>query len=167
MSAPELSRIVDVRQAEGKHMTITASEAERVALALRLGIVRIDRLEAEVTLRRKDRDVSAAGTLKARIVQLCAVSAEDLPVTISEPIAFRFVPAATTHAPEIDIEIDTDDCDEIEYDGTHIDVGEAVAQSLALAIDPFLTGPAAEAARERLRDQSASPFAVLLKRDSQ
>ena len=66
----------------------------------------------------------------------------------------------------VDIEIDTDGLDEIEYEGTHMDVGEAVAQSLALAIDPFLTGPAAEAARERLRDQSASPFAVLLRRDN-
>jgi len=38
--------------------------------------------------------------------------------------------------------------DEIEYTGTHIDLGEAVAQSLALAIDPFLTGPNADAARK-------------------
>jgi hypothetical protein len=38
-----------------------------------------------------------------------------------------------------------------------------VAQSLALAIDPFATGPAAEEARRLLDDGSASPFAALAK----
>ena len=51
--------------------------------------------------------------------------------------------------------------------GTTIDLGEAVAQSVALAIDPFATGPQAEAARKLLDEGSASPFAALaaLKKD--
>ena len=48
-----------------------------------------------------------------------------------------------------------DECDEIGYSGTIFDIGEAVAQSLALAIDPFATGPQAEAARHRHRPDIA------------
>ncbi len=44
------------------------------------------------------------------------------------------------------------------------DLGEAVAQSLALAIDPYAVGPSAEQARKDagLGDEAASgPFAAL------
>ena len=52
-----------------------------------------------------------------------------------------------------------------------LDVGEAVAQSLALAIDPFAVGPDAERARQQaglLDEGQAGPFAALaaLKRDT-
>ncbi|GGC42413.1 metal-binding protein [Novosphingobium marinum] len=164
MSEPELSRPVDVRQAEGKAMSIVASEAERVALSERFGLVRIDRLEAEIELHRKDRRVTASGTLSADFVQSCAVSAEDLPVSIDEDLLFRFVPPHSGYEPEEEIEIDAEDCDEIEYEGTHFDVGEAVAQSLALAIDPFATGPEADETRRKagISDEASSgPFAAL------
>ena len=67
---------------------------------------------------------------------------------IDEPLAFRFVPQAE-HNPDEELEIAIDDCDDIEFSGTMIDPGEAVAQSLALAIDPFAEGPGAEEARRR------------------
>ena len=67
-----------------------------------------------------------------------------------EPVTFRFVPRTRRHTPDEEIELDADDCDEIEYAGSHFDLGEAVAQSLALAIDPFLDGPEAEEARRKV-----------------
>ena len=163
MTAPEFSRSFDVRQAEGKAVTLTASEAERAALAARFGIVAIDRLEAEVLLSRSGEVVSAEGRLRAAIVQSCAISAEDFPVTIDEPLAFRFVPASGDHRPDEELELDAADLDEIEYAGTQFDLGEAVAQSVALAIDPFATGPQADEARRLLDQGSASPFAALAK----
>lgn len=152
LSPPEFSRPFDVRQTDRKRAVLEPTEAERAALALRFGLVRIDKLVADIELTLQQRagaaHVEGRGTLKAQIVQSCAVSAEDLPVSIDEPLFFRFVPqSAVTHAPDEEIELDADACDEIEYTGAHIDLGEAVAQSLALAIDPFLTGPDAEAAR--------------------
>ena len=161
---PEFSRPIDVRQCEGKAMTLVANEAERVALAERFGLVRIDSLEAELLLARKDRSVSAEGRLRAAIVQSCAVSADDLDVSLDEPLSLRFVPEASDHAPDAEIEFDADDSDEIGYSGSHIDLGEAVAQSLALAIDPFLTGPNADEARRKAgigKPEDASPFAAL------
>ena len=164
---PEFSRPFDVRQLDHRAVQLIADEGERAALAKRFGIVRIDRLEAEVVLERDGEALNATGTLEADIIQSCAVSAEDLPVEVREPLAFRFVPETGGHRPDEEVELDSDELDQIEFSGTTVDLGEAVAQSVALAIDPFLTGPDAEAARKLLNDEGASPFAALaaLKKD--
>lgn len=165
MDAPELSRPIDARQSDGRTVEVTASEAERAALAARFGLVRVDSLSASVTFSAEGDTVDATGRLEARIVQACAVSGEDLPVTVSEPLALRFVPEGSLPPPtDEEIELDADAPDEIEYAGERFDVGEAVAQSLALAIDPFATGPQAEEARRKagLLDEGATgPFAAL------
>ncbi|MBT0667231.1 DUF177 domain-containing protein [Novosphingobium profundi] len=163
--APEFSRPVDVRQVEGLTPTLEANAQEREALARRFTLVRLDRLVAHLELSRKDRTVSVTGTLEASWVQTCAISAEELPVSVSgEPIDLRFVPELTDYAPDTEIELDSDDLDEIEYTGTHVDLGEAVAQSLALCIDPYLTVPDAEAARAEAglsKPEDLGPFAAL------
>jgi len=164
MSKPEFSRPTDVRQCDGLHVELKANDAERTALARRFDLVRVETLTAQVTLSRKDRVVEASGTMQADWVQACAVSADDLPVSTKETLSFRFVPEREDHNPDEEIEIDAQDCDEIDYSDTHIDIGEAVAQSLGLAIDPFLTGPNAEAARQKaglLNPEDAGAFAAL------
>ena len=167
MSRPEFSRPFDVRQLDHRALRLVADEAERAALARRFDIVRIDRLEAEVVLERDGAALNVTGTLEADIVQSCAVSAEDLPVAIREPVAFRFVPDTAQHSPDEEVELAAGELDEIPFTGTNVDLGEAVAQSVALAIDPFATGPEAEAARKLLDEGQASPFAALeaLKKD--
>ncbi len=158
----ELPRWVAVRQADGRAVSIAADAAERAALAERFGIVRIDRLEAEVTLVRDDRTVRAEGRLVADIVQSCAVSGEDLATAIDEPVRLRFVPEHGD--PPEEIELEPDDLDEIAYTGERFDLGEALAQGLALAIDPFATGPEAERVRREVglgEPAKESPFAAL------
>ena len=160
----EFVREFEVRQCEGKAAHVEADQAERAALSKRFGIVRIDRLTADVVLHRKDRVVEATGTVNAEIVQACAISAEDLPVSLEEPLAIRFVPEVRIYAPDEEIELSAEDRDEIEYSGTHFDLGEAVAQTLALAIDPFAVGPEAEEARKRPElngEAEPGPFAAL------
>lgn len=164
MSTPEFSRSFDVRQVEGKSVRLVANEEERAALARRFALVSIGKVEADILLEREGTAVKAKGRLSADIVQSCAVSGDDLPVTIDEELSFRFVPEASGHSPDEEIELDADDLDEIEYSGTHFDLGEAVAQSLALAIDPFATGPGAEEARQRagiVGEEASGPFAAL------
>jgi len=161
MSEPEFSRNFDVRQCDGRTIVLTATKAECMALAQRFALVRIDRLEASLSLTREAENVIATGRLLADLVQACAVSAEDLAVTLDEPLALRFVPASDDMAMELELEIDSAEADEIEYSGSLIDLGEAVAQSLALAIDPFATGPDANRARAQLGTRKDSPFAVL------
>jgi uncharacterized metal-binding protein YceD (DUF177 family) len=161
VSDPEFSRLVDARQVTAKPISIEATAEERKALARRFGIVAVHQLQATVRLERTGEALAGRGKLSAAIVQSCAVSGEDLPVQIDEPLALRFVPAAQPEDEEI--ELAAEDLDEIPFDGETIDLGEAVAQSLALAIDPYATGPEAERVRkEVLSDEAASgPFAAL------
>ncbi|MDE2406048.1 MAG: DUF177 domain-containing protein [Sphingomonadales bacterium] len=164
MSTPEFSRVIDLRSITDKPVALAATAPECAALARRFDLVAVHRLEATVTLVRDKDTVRADGRIHAEIVQACAISAEDLAVAIDEPLSLRFVPPVTGYKPDEEIEIDERMCDEIEFTGGRFDLGEAVAQSLALAIDPFLTGPQADAARAAagLADPAATgPFAAL------
>lgn len=143
----EFTRMIDLREIGEAPRKLAASAKECAALAKRFDLVAIEKLEAEVVLDTDGPAVTANGTLEANIVQSCAVSGEDLPVSISEAVALRFVPAGSARAEEI--ELDANQLDEIEFTGSAFDLGEALAQSLALAIDPFAIGPAAEEARRK------------------
>jgi uncharacterized metal-binding protein YceD (DUF177 family) len=164
MAEPEFSRMVDSHKIDPKPLHIGANKAECAALAKRFAIVAINRLEADVVLT-ADRDaVEVTGTLEAEIVQSCAVSGEDFPVAIHEPLSFRFVPERPLVPGEEEIELEEAELDEIPFLGRSFDLGEAIAQSLALAIDPYATGPNAEQARKQaglLDEGAAGPFAAL------
>lgn len=154
MSAPlppsELTRMMKARPLPGDPVVIEASESERTALAHRFGLGAVTALRAEVMLEQKPRAIRATGRLTARLMQPCAVSGEDFPVRVDEPIDLRFVEQRSLAAGEDgeEIELEADDCDEIEYSGEMFDLGEAVAQTLGLAIDPYAEGPNADAARK-------------------
>lgn len=150
MPPPELSRMVKARPLPAGPVVIEASEAERAALAARFALGAVESLRAEVALEAKPRAIRATGRLRAAIQQPCAVSGEDFPVTIDEPIDLRFVELNqhSGNPEDEEIELEADDCDEIEYAGEMFDLGEAVAQTLGLAIDPYAEGPGADAARK-------------------
>lgn len=161
----EFTRMVDLRGIGDAALRLTANPEERIALARRFGLVTVERLEAEIALAPEGGKVEATGRLEADIVQPCAVSGEDLPVAIREPVHLRFVPATSGAAkPDEEIELAADELDEIEFSGTQFDLGEALAQGLALAINPFAVGPKAEEARRRaglIGEGGAGPFAGL------
>lgn len=162
MSAPEFSRPIDLRNITPQPIELEATPEEREALAARFGLVAIAHLEAKLTLHRDGDKVEAEGHMLADIVQSCAVSGDDLPVAVDESLAFCFVPE--TAIEEEEVELEKDELDEISYSGGSLDLGEAVAQSLALAIDPYATGPEADRVRKEagITDEAASgPFAAL------
>jgi len=168
MSASEFSRMIDLRAIGPQAVTLEASAEEAIALARRFDLVAIRSLRAELSLAVDGPVVEATGTLKGAIVQSCAVSGEDLPVRIDEKLAMRFVPEQAVD--EEELELSEGELDEIGYAGTSIDLGEAIAQSLALAIDPYATGPEAERARQKAglsTPEASGPFAALaaLKKD--
>lgn len=150
----ELERLIKVKGLPGTPVVVEADASERAALALRFGLPGIGTLHAQVDVEQRGSAIRAVGTLKAAIQQLCAISGEDFPVQIDEPLDLRFVeegtldPALDTEG-EIEVELDAQDCDEIEYTGDAFDLGEAVAQTLGLAIDPYAEGPSADAARKK------------------
>jgi len=169
---PELSRRIKVKGLPGDTIVIEADEGERAALAARFGLPAIDNLRADIAVEQRGSSIRATGTLRAAIHQTCAISGEDFPVTIDEMLDLKFVEegtvdAAHTEDGEIEVELDAEDCDEIDYSGDAFDLGEAVAQTLGLAIDPFAEGPGADAARKKAgivgEGEQDGPMAEMLK----
>lgn len=165
----ELTRMIKARPLPAGTVVIEATPEERAALAARFGLGAVDALRAEVALDQKARAIRATGRLKAEILQPCAISAEDFPVTIDEPVDLRFVEDSgrpMTEDEAMEIELEADDCDEIAFTGEMFDLGEAVAQTLGLAIDPYAEGPNADAARKAAgivkEGEQDGPLAALL-----
>lgn len=144
-------RFVKPRALPAKTMTVEANEAERKALAKRFDLTAVHALKADIDFAEQDETVLVNGTLSATIEQLCAVTREDFTYDLSEPFSLRFVPAGRMPAYEEDeeFELTEEDLDEIEYEGETFDVGEAIAQTLGLAIDPYREGPGADEMREK------------------
>ena len=167
MSKPEFSRMVRARPAPPERIAIDASEGERAALAARFEVVAIRSLHAEVSFTLDGEAIEGRGALTAELVQSCAVSGDDFPVRIEEPLDLRFVREARSVDPEEEAELPADEPDEIEFTGDAFDLGEAVAQSLGLAIDPFAEGPGADAARREAgivqEGEAEGPLAELLR----
>jgi uncharacterized metal-binding protein YceD (DUF177 family) len=169
LSPSELARMIKVRPLPGEVVVIEADATERAALAHRFGLGAVESLRAEVSLEARSGAIRATGRLRAAIMQACAVSGEDFRVTIDEAIDLRFVaqsPRPATEDKEIEIALEADDCDEIEYAGDMFDLGEAVAQTLGLAIDPYAKGPNADAARKAAgiipEGEQQGPLAAML-----
>ncbi|WP_114520721.1 DUF177 domain-containing protein [Altererythrobacter sp. ZODW24] len=167
MSDFEFSRTIRLQNIGDGPETIEANEAERAALAKRFGIAAVKSLTAELTLLPKDGEVITSGRFVAEIVQACAVSVEDFATRISEKLDLRFVQGvAEDAAPDEEIELTESDLDVIDFDGETVDMGEAVAQSLGLAIDPFARGPNADKVREEAgivdEDAPSGPLAEAL-----
>ena len=156
---------------DGQRVDLVADEAERLAIADRLDLGPIERLDAHVTLSRTGPAVRAEGRLAATLEQRCVVTGEPIAAHIDEPFAFLFTPAPQHGEPDEEVELGTEDCDVVFYAGSAIDLGGAIADTLALSLDPYPRSASADAAlREAgvLTEEQASPFAALaaLKKES-
>lgn len=165
MTGGEFERLVKLDRLPAGPLTIVASEAERAALARRFSLPSLASLGATVTLTPRGEAIEARGRLEAAFEQQCAIANEPFAARIDEPLAIRFVPRLAVPDAEEDIEFAGDEPDEIEYQGAAFDLGEAVAQSFGLALDPYATGPRAEEVRRDagLADETApgGPFVAL------
>lgn len=151
---------------DGERLDLSADAGELVAIAKRLGLNSIDRLEAHVTLSRTGELVRAEGRLIASLEQSCVVSGAPIAAYVDEPFALLFTPEPASGAPDEEIELGESDCDVVFYDGAAIDLGSAIADTLALSLDPYPRSAGADAALKEagiLTEEQASPFAVLAK----
>jgi uncharacterized metal-binding protein YceD (DUF177 family) len=138
---------------------IEAGPAEREALAGRFGLLALDRLEATLALRRDKGDVlRLEGHFLADVVQSCVVTLAPVPAHVEADFEASYS-AAAVEAAEEDLDPLGDDAPEPTPAG-EIDLGEAVAQQLAVTLDPYprapgaALGPGPEAVAE-------NPFAAL------
>ena len=155
---PELHRPLSLDRIGtlGLDMTVEAKPAECAALADRMNLPRVLALLCVFHLIRESRDkVLARGVLRATVTQICVVSLEEFDATIEDVFQVRFVPAG-----EESEDVDPESDDEIPFEGNMIDLGEAAAEQLGLALDPYPRMPGMEMP-EIEEDPEPHPFAAL------
>jgi len=151
---------------DGERIDLSADEPERRSIAERLGLLSLDRLEAHATLERKGEIVRVRGRLKAALCQSCVVTDEPVDAHADEAFDIYFLPEPTSSSSEEEVELRESDCDVVFHDGSAIDLGEAIADSLALSLDPYPRSAGAEATLKEagvLTEEEAGPFAALAK----
>jgi hypothetical protein len=141
----------------GRSEVLEASAPERAALAQRFGIPAVGRLRAELLLTpEQDGAVLVTGRMEASVTQECVLTLDPVEQRIEERVALRLLPAGREPADGPD-----DDADDIATAADGVaDLGEALAQQLALALDPY---PRAEGAAlpATAADSPANSFGVL------
>jgi len=149
--APEFSRRVDVsRMGRLEHrLEIKANAEERAALARRFDLVELPELAAELVLRKRGDGVfELSGRWHARVAQRCVVTLEPVPADLADEVRLFFAAAAPPRAGKPFAEADPLD-DEgwpEPIEGGVVDVGEAVVQLMAVALEPYPRAPGAGAA---------------------
>ncbi|MEZ5839906.1 MAG: DUF177 domain-containing protein [Hyphomicrobiales bacterium] len=171
-SRPPLSRPVDVGTLTptGTTLNINAGPGERAALAADLGILSIEKLTASLAVTRWRRSgLKAVGSLDAEVTQACGVTLEPVPETLHEEIEARFLPEGEgglpKPSPELDIYHDETDPPE-PFAGKSVDLGELIAEHLALGLNPYPRKPGLEfvdVIEDEVEEEepAESPFAVL------
>ena len=160
-AAPEFSRLFRIAELGNRELTLEleADADERVALAGRFGLVALTslRVEARLRWRRDGVLLRLSGHLQAALVQNCVVTLEPFSSTVEEKFSLLYRPHAglyRSHAGQSEGAGAAPDGEEEaeNLDSDSLDVGEAVAEELALAIDPYPRNPGA--------DLDSEPFVV-------
>lgn len=172
---PEFSRVFAVERgmglgADAYRVEITADAEERAALARRFNLRALDALaaEGEIEVFGKGQRARLTVRLTADVVQSCVVTLEPVPAHIEETFTVEFDRAAAEDASEKgEVVVDAEGEDPPDpLPDAGIDVGEAVAEHLGLALDPYPRAPGAGLEGGGWRtggDEPEGPFAALRK----
>jgi uncharacterized metal-binding protein YceD (DUF177 family) len=159
-------RLAEVQRGPTK-IRLEADSAARKAVARQLGLVAVESLTADLTLRSWLDGAELSGAFAAEVTQTCSVSAEDFGETVGGEIFVRMVPAGSPNAPtepagdEIEVDLEGDDPPDV-LETDRIDLAAYVIEHLSLELDPFPRKPGA-VFEPPAEETSASPFAVLRK----
>jgi uncharacterized metal-binding protein YceD (DUF177 family) len=145
---------------------LTANESERAALAKRFDLVSLGRFVATVTLKREPGDaVRLDGRIEADLVQACVVTTEPVPDHIIDLFTLVYRPDID-EATADQMALDNPEDEIIEpLIGDSIDIGEAVAQQLSVAMDPYPRSVGAQSSAAAVKadlvedDEAGAPMA--------
>ena len=141
----EFSHVIKLSEigSHSRNIQLFAGEAARTGLMARFDLAALDSLKAEISLAHDAEGVVATGRFTADLAQFCIASHDPVPAKMDEAVNIRFIPEPVING-EVELELEADDCDTMFHDGQTIDLGEAVAQSLGLALNPYPRSPEAE-----------------------
>lgn len=155
----EFSRPVhfsDVSEKQPMNKSVTAKPEECKALARRFDIVELSNLSADLVLKRRmgGSMVEVTGAFTVDVVQECIVTLAPVPDHIEAEFEafFTDLPPAVPLSQEIEVPVDEDIPEFAE--GGIIDIGELVAQHVALELDPY---PRVEGASHDITDEELPP----------
>ena len=145
VSANEFSHVVKLNDigAGASNIHLSADAEARAGLIARFDLAALDILDADIALSRDAKGVLAVGRFRSELAQYCVATGDPVATKLDEPIAILFIPEPLVGA-NTEIELEADDCDTMFHDGQGVDLGEAVAQSLGLALDPYPRSPDAQ-----------------------
>lgn len=143
--------------AAGQTLKLAAGPDERQALARRFGLLKLSALEATLRLAlRTDGAIQVAGELTADLEQACGITLTPVRQVVREAVDWRLLPEGMEPSDG------EDDPDDIETEQGMADLGEALAQQLSLAIDPYPRASGAEMPQDLGDGGAHGPFAKLL-----
>jgi uncharacterized metal-binding protein YceD (DUF177 family) len=158
---PEFSRLVPVAQLSTRpfRQRIEASAEERERLSRRFDLISLDRLVAEVELRRQSPEVIfLEAEFAAEFEQCCGVTLEPVRGAVSDRFSLVYGPAPEEKQ---EIALTSDEPAFERLNGNSIDIGEAVAQELSLALPIFPRDPEAKIDQAAMAEPLEGPFATL------
>ncbi|MDH3241418.1 MAG: DUF177 domain-containing protein [Alphaproteobacteria bacterium] len=175
----EFSRIVAIEPdmgfgADATAFQVEADPEERAALARRFGLLSLDAFSAKgrIEVFERGRSARLEGHIVADAVQACVVTLEPVAAHVEDNFSLLYARDAgaggrDSKGAEVEIAPGPEDEDAPEpLPESGIDVGEAAAECLGLALDPYPRAGDADEALAALsageeEEAPASPFAVL------
>lgn len=121
---------------------LTATQAENAALAERFGLLRIEALSGHLRVRRPAGGplIRVEGHVTADVRQTCVVSLEPFAAHVEDDFVQLYTLEPDREEGEVFVSPEDEDTPE-PLDADFLDLGEIVAEQLALALDPYPRKP--------------------------
>ena len=156
-SLDSIVRVDCIRPGSPNFFKFVASAREREILVTRFKFLDVLSLSAELTIHKSARDCwDVVGQLRGVIVQACSSTGVPLRETLDFLIEERYVRSVGNQE---EVEVHMDEAEPLENGA--INIGELLAQSLAIAVTPWPRAPEAPEAYTCDEESPDHPFAGL------
>ena len=158
---------LDAMPAAGRDVVVSPGADERAAIAERIGVSSVDKLDITLHAVKFRGGIRVTGRLTAAVTQPSVVTLEPVVQQIAEPVDRIFLPggekdyAGAANA-EIFVDLEGDEMPD-HFEGNEADLTDLIVETLALAVDLYPRAPG-----ESLDDlglkadvEDESPFAAL------
>lgn len=166
-------KIADLER-EPKHFKLVATEAQCKDLAERFDLVAIESLSGDMSVwdEGADSGVHVKGSISAKLTQRCIASLKPVEETLETDFELMLVdPAMADRMDDEGVYLDPDAPDYDALEGDIVPLGEVLAQTLSISMNPYPRAEGAELEAKKLSGVSVNepelekpnPFAVLAK----
>ena len=133
-------------------LEITPNAEECAAIAQRFGWLSVENCTAQLEFAVKGKTVTVTGEVRARVTQPCVATGDPGVEGVTAPLTLELVPADTLEAAEDagEVELDSAALDILGYEDGRFDLADIIAETLALAVNPW---PRSQGAGAFLKDK--------------